>query len=179
MEFKGYRIGIILVVFIVSLGLSFGAQYLSHQKRVIAPIYERFLTIPGVLDIDLTSEGGKTNLVIILAEVEKLDLTIKQVLNEATDHNIIERIIIVDQTSPKLEDVYYQMHFTIEQALELGTFEDMALAIAQVAQANDVHQRSSLDRNYVYLQLHDGEYYYYQVFSRNKETDMPILRNIS
>jgi len=169
LRIEGIRFKIVLISFVVALCIVFPAKYLGHRKLVVEPIYEAFSRIKGVKKVELTETDGKMKLVINLDDVEQLELVMQQILDQVEHFQRPMQLVITDQANQKLEHVYHQMHFAIEQGITLGTFVEMAQNIESIAQANQILSRVAVDRDYVYVQLQDGEHYLYQVISRNSE----------
>jgi len=167
LKFKGYRVEIILLVFVLSLGLVIGVNYFVHQRRVVAPIYDIFQDIPGVSQILLTEQGQELQVAVTLEEVEKLEQTMDQVIEKAKELGLAEKIIIVDRANQKLEAAFYDIHLAIEEAIAIGNFQQMAETIDQLIVDSEIVHRIYVSRDYVYVQLHHQENYLYQVFSRH------------
>lgn len=168
MNFKGYRIGIILFVFCISLGLVLGITRFTHQHRVIEPIYETFQSIDGVKDVSLEEQGQHLRVVLTLEQVHRLEKTISQIIQTAEEFGLTEQIIIVDQANELLEETFYKIHLAIEEAIAIGNFQEMAETIQEILAATNINHRVYVNQDYIFVQLHYQESYLYQVFSRHE-----------
>lgn len=172
MKLEGVRIKAVLVVFIVVMGLALFGQYFAHQKLVIEPIYQAFSGIEAVEAVELIENDGQLTLTLTLGEVAELDDLVNEILMTAARYSQPFQILIKDTADGKLEAVYHEMHFVIEQGVIHGNFVEMAKEIQRLADAHQVKYRVKVDRGNVYLQLHDQDRYLYQVVSRQ---DQPVL----
>lgn len=177
MEFKGIRVKIVLIVFLLVLVIGLVGLYVSHQKRVIEPIKQTFMSVEGVTDVKLEENQIGMGLVLTLDQLEKLDVTMNQVLSRANQLSIPVQLVIEDQPSESLINAYHDMHFIIEEAIILGNFQEMATEIEAIANQYQVGHRVSIDRDYVYLQLNDQTNYFYHVINRNDSLSVSRLES--
>lgn len=175
MDIKGIRIGVVLIAFVLTLSIGFGVQRVAHQHRVIAPLYERFQSIDGVQDLEVEETQRGIGLVLQLGPISSLEKVIGLVRQEAVNARLVGDITIVDHADSRLETIYHDMHFAIEQAVVTGDFQEMAARVADIARERHVEHRLTVDRDYVYLQIMDGDRYMYQVVSRG---DAPRIRRV-
>ncbi len=168
MELRGFRIGIVLLVFLTTLGIALGGQKLAHQQRVIAPLYSTFEAIDGVEEVIVEDTRQGVILTLKLADVDDLSRLIASVLDQGSTMSVASQLKIKDQENDKLLTVYYEMHYALEQAVTLGDFQQMAKEIRDIAQEHNVAYRVQVDSDYVYLQLHDDDNFLYQVLSRDQ-----------
>lgn len=166
MKFKGYRVGIILAVFIVSLGLVIGVNRFTHQRRVIAPIYQVFQAIEGVKSTEIEEQPQGLRVKVTLEQVNELEEVMDEILFQVEELGLLRQVDIVDNPNEALKKTFYKMHFVIEQAVALGNFQEMAETINQIAVAENVTQRMFVNKDYVFIQLHQGDYYLYHTSSR-------------
>lgn len=169
LKLEGVRIKAVLIVFIIVLSLMLLGQYLLRKKLVIQPIYEAFAGIESVSSVALVENGEQLTLTLTLQEVGRLDDAINEIFQTADQFSMPFQIQIKDQADDKLESVYHQMHYMIEQSITQGNFVEMAETIEEVAESNQIYHRLKIDRSYVYLQLHHGNNYLYQVISRHDQ----------
>lgn len=169
MEFRGFRIKIVLLVFIITLSLALGVQYFSYQKRVIEPIIREFSEFDGVIQIEAKRLHSGIKLIISLGNCDRFDKVMSNILSAAEGYDSLLTIEIKDAANIKLEEVYHQMHYAIEQAVMLGDFREMAIVIEEIAQQNSLKHRVTIDSEYVFLQLHDADNYFYQLIGRQKQ----------
>lgn len=164
------RINVVIVVFVIVLGLALALQYFTHRKLVIEPIYQAFANIEGVIGVDLAEQDDQIVLTLALAEVEQLDMLAAEISSTAAQFAKPLQIIIKDKANQTLKAAYDQMHFAVEQGIATGYFVEMAERIEQLASEYQIKFTLKVDGNYVYLQLHDGDDYLYQIVSRREKS---------
>lgn len=169
LELGGFRIKIVLLVFIITLSLALGVQYLSYQKRVIEPIIRVFSEIDGVIQIETERQHSGIKLIIALGDCDRFDQVMHNILSAAERFDSLLKIEIKDAASSRLEQIYHEMHYAIEQAVVIGDFREMAVVIEEIAQQNNIKYRITIDREYVYLQLHEADNYLYQLICRHNQ----------
>lgn len=174
MNYKGIRIKVVLIVFLLVLGIGLGSLYISHQRRVIEPIKKAFLSVEGVTEVKLEENQLGMEITITLDQLEKLDVTMQQILSQANQLSVPVQLGIKDQATEELLAAYHQMHFVIEEAIILGNFQEMSDQIGSIANEFQISHRVYLDRNYVYLHLEDQNNYYYNIINRND--NLPVTR---
>lgn len=176
MIFKGFRVKIVIMVFIIGLGIFMIGQYFNHQKRVIEPIYHTFSSIEAVDEVMVEERDSQILVVLSFKNRDQLEKDIRQVLLTANQISLPIEILVQDNANDRLEEVYHQMHFAVEQAVSNGDFIDLEDRIKQIAAENRVQSRLTVDREYICLQLHEGKNYLYQIISREQE---PIIKRFT
>lgn len=167
MEFKGFRIRIIILVFVVVLGVALSGQKLTHHHRVITPLLTGFQSVDGVEKVLLEETRIGAKIILELAEVSDLALLTGHIRKQASTLSMPHQLLIQDKSSVRLDRIYHEMHFVIEQAVVVGDFQDMAKVVAQIAELYTISHQIRVDSDYVYVQLHDDGNYYYQIISRS------------
>lgn len=170
MVYKGYRVWVVAVALVVTLGILLGGQYLFRRERVDRPLLEQYKEISAVESASIRDEQGRKVIELQLGEVDDLAKSYRDI--EAASRNFLEkdsyRLVIVDKRDRGLEDVYYRMHFSLEEAIATGRFTDMADRVGTIAGSSDLDRyRLSVDGQRLYLQLHRGDRYLYAVLERS------------
>lgn len=175
MRLDDIRINVVVIIFIVVLGFAVGLQQFFHKKMVIEPVYQAFASIEGVEGVELKERDGMIVLTLSLADVEHLHTVAAKISSAAARFSQPFQILIKDQPNETLKAAYEQMHFALEQGIATGYFVEMAERIEELALKHKVDFALRIDGSYVYLQLHDGGYYLYQIVSRR---DQPLIARL-
>jgi hypothetical protein len=77
----------------------------------------------------------------------------------------------LDNRTPKLQSLYEQASFAIQEAIATGNFQAMQKSVSRLAAANKVQSNISVDSYNVYLELRDeqGSGYLYEVIPRTSQ----------
>lgn len=159
-----------LTALAATLLLLFGSQAIWHTFAVAKPLDRAFAGVDGVQSVVRQQD-----------EPVVLQVTLVHVANIQTTYTALEqqakrilgtsafRIVIRDNRTPELEQVYHGLHFQIQEAIATGRFSDMADRIRQKADAAAVDAVVYVDARHVYLQLNKGEAALYSVIPRMNE----------
>lgn len=158
MNWQNYRWSIMGLTILITLALLFGGQSLWQQYAIAQPMSQIARGIDGVESASLDKAGKNTPITRInvkLHNVANLQTTY-QALNErilnVLGHNKYE-IILHSSPTPELEQLFYSIHYYIQEAIFTGNFGLMAERIQTRAAAGNVTAQTYVDAKYVYLQL--------------------------
>lgn len=179
MNFKGLKVKWVLLAALLTGALLFGGHFAYQRFATENPLYVAVLAQPGVKDFTVTESGSGYTLEINVGPVNDLKSTIETVVQmiEAAGKAPVTAINITDNASRELSEVFYEMHFTLEEAAARGNFTQMkerADTIAQEAGVDTV--RIQVADNQLYVQLCQDNHYLYRIINRNRtafaETDL-------
>ncbi|NLJ33119.1 MAG: hypothetical protein GX349_00775 [Firmicutes bacterium] len=171
MNIKGFRLHIIIAVALISILLFFAGKYCYQRYLVLEPLLKQVRAIEGVRDVQVSSLGGGRLFLVSLGDVEdlvdiygKIDGQLAEVFEEQS-----YALHLLDARNEKLEEVYHSIHFAIYEAIDRGNFTHLADVVAKQALANGMGKyRVTVDGERVYLQLHLGEAYLYEIVPRGE-----------
>ncbi len=169
LKFKGLRLKIVLLVFMVTLVVALSIQYLSYEKRVIEPIVRVFSEIEGVNEIEANRQRSGIKLIISLDNLIRFEQVMQEILAQAEEFGLLSQIEFKDNANDKLEKVYHAMHYAIWQAVEKGDFSQMGVIASDIAKENNVEQNIYIEHDYVFVQLLDKDNYFYQIIGRHQQ----------
>ena len=175
MELRGFRIHVALLVFVIVMVSGLVGQYYLRQSKVIAPLAAQIQELPGVEESEILQSTQGTIIQITLNENTALPETIKAVRDIAAGKPGQFKIRLTDNPSEKLLGAFQEMRFVIEEAVMLGNFQDMAAEVNHIAGGLGIGIDLGLDREYVYVQLKDGEHILYGVISRLSEGEIVAI----
>lgn len=170
MNFKGLRMQIIILIFLLSLSLLLGGQWVYQKNHVQGNLVEKLNNIDGVYSSSIEKNNRQNSLIKIhLEEVEDLRHVYRQAVSTAADHLRTEAfsIEIVDRPNQVLISIWETTHLSIYQSLAQFSYDEIGGKISTEAQKHDrIKYRVQMDWDHVYLQLHDEGNYLYQIIPR-------------
>lgn len=167
---RDLKVPLVVAVFLGVVLLGLGARTLYFQKRVVDPLAAVANEVPGVLSLEVVpaARGGND----VVATLDD-DVALEQVYVEldALAANTLGRsygrLILKDRRSPELEERFYALHFFIQEGISTGRFATMAEQIeARFPDKREERQRIFVGDHHVFVQLHAGEHYLYEVIPR-------------
>lgn len=161
MRFRGFRIHVALLVFLVALGLGLGVQYYHRQTQVLHPLVEQLEEIPGVLSVRLDQgmfKAGSRQLVSMeLAPGVPLVFVFEQVYQTLMASGGEYTIELEDSPNPAILNLFYRIQIAVEEAIMTGEFTTLETRISRLADSVGIDWELGLDREFIYLLLTEGE----------------------
>ncbi|MFW6287170.1 MAG: hypothetical protein ACOC2J_00280 [bacterium] len=177
MEFKGFKLKIILVVVILVLGLFFSGQYLNEVYNVDKPIKDDILALEGIRDVSIIDNNDKVDLHIEFKP--GIDFyTLYQTITNIMDDRLGERsgnVVIAknNQSNSNLDDIYYELHFAIYQGINTGRFVEMEENIKVIVDKSDLdNYKIWVDNQSVFIQLDRNDESIYKRISYNSQLNI-------
>ncbi|MEW6522103.1 MAG: hypothetical protein AB1445_00790 [Bacillota bacterium] len=168
MNIKGYRVGIVVLTTAATLLLLIGSSYLAQMATVQRPLARVLASRPEISEFNISSQNGVTLITMQLEDVANLHSTYWSIYHEAKQvmggRDLVVKVS--DRRSGDLEAIYHQLHFYIHEALSTGNFSRMAQAVAELAGNAGISYRVAVDDQHVFVQLHAGDSYLYEVVPR-------------
>lgn len=158
------------VALLVTLGVLFGGQALWHTFAVAKPLDKAFQGIDGVQSVAWGKEKdeGPVMLQVTIDKAASLQQTYRLIGEHA--QGVLGKapfqIVIHDNRTPELEQVYHELHYHIQEAVFTGRFSDMAEKTQEIAKKAGTDARIDVDARNVYLQLTKGDNGLYVVVPR-------------
>jgi len=162
-DVKLQRAGLIVLVALVTLGVLTGVQFGWKKFMLDGPVKVKLSTVQGVSGVSLDQEKTKGIIEVMLTDVPNLKETAQSVLEAAGG----SKVKLLDKRTPELLAVMEKTRFDIEEAMMRGNFTAMEKAIDGAAKSAKLDRYGVyMDSDNIYLQLHKGENYLYQIFPR-------------
>lgn len=173
------RLTVVLAAIILTLVILGGGQFLWQLYAVDKPLAKVLNSIDGIdsFYVDSNNKISDTaKLHVSLRNVQNLQKTYQAVRESAAgilgDNQLI--IIIKDNRTPELEQVYYSVHLYVQEGIATGNFASMAEQIKQKAAVTNVEAQVYVDSSNVYLGLKKADAGMYVVVPRH--TDQPEVK---
>jgi hypothetical protein len=171
LQLLGLDIKRIAIVFIITLVALYGGRAASYSMKVRRPLHQFFTQQAGVLDYTVSECAEGLCVSVDLGNVQDIQSEYAQLwagIEEATGRTPAA-LTVTDRRGNGLEETFRSMRIHIEEALARGSFYAMSLAIDEEAKEAELDRWNvGVDGDYVYVQLHKGDYYLYEVIPRGR-----------
>ncbi|BCV25004.1 hypothetical protein [Gelria sp. Kuro-4] len=168
MKYRGYRVDVVAAVALLTVALLLGVRLAYVRYFVERPLVNELQALPGVKDVKLSQARGRYNVKLALGRVDNLAEVYRQAeeLAAASLGPGGFNLMLADERTPALEQVYYEIHYYVEEALVRGNFSEAAERIQSAARAAGVEEKFYVDQGHVYVELTQGPGYLYEVHQR-------------
>ncbi|HHT05386.1 MAG TPA: hypothetical protein GXZ97_03865 [Hydrogenispora sp.] len=165
------QIIIVALVFLFTSGLLFGGGFLYEKLFQRNPLQRWVKTSPAITEFQLKEDkaGLRLELTLDPKQVDNLQAVLEPFLQEVVTRKQqpVQEVRIVNEPSPELAEVYYQLSFALAEAQATGeynTLYEVLQALQAEAGAGDF--RVYLGADYLYVQLKKGKESYFSVVPR-------------
>lgn len=159
---QGWRLHYIILACFLSLTL-LGGGHLLYKKLVWEKSLEKRLqSIPPVEGVILKD---KDRIEVELGPTLDLKQTYLQVEEALYDfyRGSPPQLVIRDQRSPVLNEVWEETQFVVYEAAVRGTFTAMAQEMEKKAKMHGVEARLAMDGKRIYVALYKDEHFLYEI----------------
>jgi len=168
LTFKGYRIPIIVVAAAAAFVVLVTAHAALQRSTVDRPLAESFDSLGCVESFEIADEGEGATLAVRLEDVNDLRqayLDVREAASKYIDGQC--RLEVLDRRSEALEDAFYSVHYAVYEGAETGRYSWMAGEVRRILDGAGVDRyRVRVDDENVYVQLHAGDAYLYEVIPK-------------
>jgi len=159
----------VTVAFFLTFGILAGGRIAAYHVQVERPL-EAFLSQRAdVLEYRLVKTTPALEVHVRLANTRDIQSTYTHLCTglARASGKAPWRLMVWDARTDELTGVYQRMRLAIEEGISRGTFREMANAIDEEAVGAHLDRWGVyVDSRYVYVQLHKGERYLYEVIPR-------------
>jgi hypothetical protein len=171
MNWKDYNVFRIVLSLVLTAAFLFCGQALWHNYAVAKPLDKTLQEINGVEQVTLHKKSK-------LDDTVTIDVTLKNAANFATTYKQISdtakqilgqnqvQIKINDHRTPDLEQLYYDVHFYLQEAIATGSFALMNERIQQTATEHGAAANIYVNTDTIYVKLAKGEAELYMLIPR-------------
>lgn len=167
-----------LVVMLITVIVLVSGQLLWHRYTVAKPLDKSLQEIQGIESVKW-NDGDKSGTVLIevtLHQVDNLEKTYGQIIEKSK--GILGRkafkVQLNDHRTPELAELYYKIHYCVQEAISNGNFVSMERQIQSEAKAAGVQSRIYVDSANVYIQLDKGSDALYTVVPRHADNTQGV-----
>jgi hypothetical protein len=182
LQLLGLDIKRILIVFIITVLILYGGKAASYSLQVRRPLHQFFTQQAEVMDYTVWQSASGLCVSVALDDVQDIQSQYAQLwagILEATGRTPAA-LNVTDRRDHGLEETFRSMRIHIEEALVRGSFYVMSQAIDEEAKEAGLDRWSvGVDSGYVYVQLHKGESYLYEIIPRGTNTEQHSQMTLS
>lgn len=169
MKLPDVNVKLVAASLAVALALLFGGNALVRMTRVSIPVERALRQMAEVKSYSIESTPYGAVLNVELGDVSELSETVMKVTMAAA--HLAGRdgvwIRILDSRDDTLRDVYHRLHFSLQEAIATGSFEDLESRSEQSAREAGISgARIVVDSEYVYVSMSHGASRLYEVVPR-------------
>lgn len=152
-----------------TLLILFGGNFVLQHQTVDEPLAQRFAAVEAVESFEVQGGRDERTLLVRMGPVADLRHAYTEIQTEAT--HVLGKdnytLRVVDTRTADLEEAYYRVHLHVQEGLATGQFSRMAEQMAAELGNLPVDQhRVSVDGKNLYVQLHSGDHYLYEIIPR-------------
>ncbi|MCR4403278.1 MAG: hypothetical protein NUW12_10995 [Firmicutes bacterium] len=167
----------IAAAFFVTLAVLTGGRIAAYHIQVERPLEALLEGRSDVAAWRLVKSDGPTDVEVrvVLRDVRNIQTTLLDLGEDIAGMTRgAFRLVVEDTRNAELTETYQRMRLAVEEAIARGTFREMAQEIeSQAIEAGLDRCGVYVDSQNVYLQLHKGERYLYEVIPRRKASALP------
>jgi len=160
------RITLISLAGLLVFSLLFGGQMLYKRNWVNANILEQSRQIPGVVSAKVVEVNGQQELDVVIGRITDL----RQASAALSQLAGARPIRFLDSRNAKLEQLFNQMQFALQEGISRGNFTEMADRVSEQAEKAGVKLHLAMDSEAIYLVLNEGDAQLVAVLERHGQS---------
>lgn len=175
------KILLIVLIFIVTLGLLFGAYFFYKQFFVNQPLSVTLDNSELIAQYELINERKNPILKIKLQKNHDLSYEFQRFLKTGgemlTEKGL--QLELYSNPNPGLLGFYQEINPALYEALSLNNYVELQEILKEKNQDYGLTKASlQISEDYLFLQLEDGDNYLYYILNRHSESFPKIINNI-
>lgn len=175
--FRGVHFWRVAAAAAVTVALLAGFGTWGKSRSNDASLAAALAAHPQVADVAVEYAGGELQAVVDLGPVPNLREAYLEIRREAVKAAREQAVTIqvADRRTPQLLADYYALHYYVAEAMARGTFPEAAQRLLEAAEQRGVdHVGFYVDPDRIFLQLHRGDGYLYEIISRKGPQPAPV-----
>lgn len=173
MNFRGFRLQLTILVFIIVLVVGLSFQYLQQRTYVLKPLLQEVECIPGVEEVSLVKKSlGNNNRIIVNLKLDPnvpFALSFGQVMEALQGAKGFYEVQLEDSPNLELWSLYQQIQIAIEEANVTGEFVMLEQRVARLAAEHNTLWELFVDRDRIFLRLTQAENMLQRVIHRGSD----------
>lgn len=159
------------IVFMATLLLLYGAQFLWQKYYITVPLNRELQSVEGVQSVAVEKPSKinePVNINISFNNISNFQKTYAQINEKAVQalKNKTYKINIKDNGNDELEKLYFVINMYVEKALIDGSFPSLAEKSNEMAKSIGAESNILIDDKYIYLHITKGDKSLYKLVSR-------------
>ncbi|HHT68059.1 MAG TPA: hypothetical protein GXZ85_02235 [Firmicutes bacterium] len=179
MRFRGFRVQVALLVFVMVFVVGLGVRYLHQQTQVIQPLTQQLQEVPGVRRVEskrgMFGTGARTAVELEVEQGASLTTVFQRVhhiLSAATGEYTVT---VHDAPSAAMLALFQQIQVAVEEAVITGEFTALEARVRRVAEQAGVGWELGLDRDFIYLSLTEDFHSLRRVIARDSNQGKVVV----
>ncbi len=169
MPIQQWRIPAIVAAMLITLLFLLGGQYLYEKYYVKDGLDRQIAKVAAVESLTVAKDEKPPSVYVRFSHVNDLQKDyqgLESTVQKQLGTNY--QVVLLDNRTPKLQSLYEQCSFAIQEAITTGDYQAMQKSVSQLAAADHVQSKMSVDSDNVYLELRDQQNsgYLYEVIPR-------------
>lgn len=176
MNLKGMRLTIILATLALTLAILFGVKWLYQDQALDRPLARAVGAVSGVTETVIAQRGDILQVRVKASDTPEIETLVAGLWRaiDAVEGGRKVELLISDSRNPALQEVYYDFHFFLQEAVATGFYSELPARLAEVAATDKVARaRVYVAPDYVYVQLHQGDASLYEIVPRDPGQSVP------
>jgi hypothetical protein len=168
MNWKDYNLFKLFFSLILTAAFLFYGQALWHNYAVAKPLDKALLEVNGVEKVTWHKKDDVTTIEVTLNHANNFATTYTQITTAAKQiagQNQVQ-IKINDHRTPELEQLYYDIHYYLQEAITTGSFAAMQEHVQQKVAEQGATANIYVDTDSVYVKIAKGETELYTIIPR-------------
>lgn len=175
------KILLILTIFIVTLGLLFGAYFFYKQFFINQPLSLTLDNSELIAKYELIDERKEPVLLIKLSQVDDLANEFQRFLSiggqTLTEKNL--QIKLTSNPNTRLLEFYHQINPALYEAQSLNNFVNLqAILLEKNKEFYLTKVQLTISKDYIFVQLEDEHDYLYYILNRHENSFPSIINDI-
>ncbi len=169
MNLNGMRWPVVIAAVLATFGLLFAGVKIYQKQAVDRPLFKLYQEIKEVKEVQVEKAEGQMVIRVRLDRVDDLQTTYRRL--DSLARSVLGRdgyrLEIGDNRTQVLEQAFYRMHFSLQEANTTGNFTEMAQEIENQQKLLDIESsRLFIDNENLYLALDHRGAYLYEIIPR-------------
>jgi len=155
MRWQGLKIPVIILSLLAGMAFIFGVQWLYQKYSLQEPLNAALSRNNAVESFQVNSDGRLLRVNVVLKYDADLMQAYKEVRKElaGTLGKRPFQLTLGDSRDDVLNKVWYNSQYAIYQAIEQGSYQDMAAVVHREAGATGAEAKIYIDEENIYLRL--------------------------
>ncbi len=161
------RLTTVIAAMVITLSLLLGGQYIYEKYILKQGLNQKVSQIVKVDEIKIAKQEKPPVVYIRASQIKDLQVTYRRLEKTVKEQLGPEyQIVLLDRRTSKLQTLFEDCQFPIQEAISTGSFQEMYQTVSQKARYKNVNYKISVDSYNVYVQFRDEEGYLYEIIPR-------------
>ncbi len=179
MQFKGIRWLAVALAAVLLLGLLLGGRLVYDRVTADQPLFKSLSELKEVKASKIDNNTANSlDIRIELNAVDDLAVSCERMAAAVAPVAGTKpyRLLLTDNRSAALAAAYHQIHFALQEGVATGDFTAMGARVSNyLNEAGLSEHRITVARDFVFVQIHQGDAYLYEIIPRTQAAWVAVL----